>query len=159
MTQDTDFWCICILTLTLEIWPWVKVMTHPWVMDNNCVKYYPDPAWAMRSYGPNTDFGYVFTVTLTLENPDMTLGQGHDTPWGHGLCEILSRSDKGVKSYGPDTMWSDRQMDRQIDRSIPIDTPQNFVCRGLIIQVRNIWYSHYYISVWNYSNSSAKRYE
>ena len=20
----------------------VKVMTHPWVMDNNCVKYYPD---------------------------------------------------------------------------------------------------------------------
>ena len=26
-------------------WPWVKVMTHPGVMDNNCVKYYPDPAW------------------------------------------------------------------------------------------------------------------
>ena len=20
-------------------------MTHPWVMDNNCVKYYPDPTW------------------------------------------------------------------------------------------------------------------
>ena len=29
-------------------WPWrydlgSKVITHPWVMDNNCVKYYPDP--------------------------------------------------------------------------------------------------------------------
>ena len=39
---DTDFHYMCTVTLTLEIWPWVKVMTHPWVMDNNCVKYYPD---------------------------------------------------------------------------------------------------------------------
>ena len=36
---------VCTLTLTLEVWPWVKVMTHPWVMDKNCVKYYPDPTW------------------------------------------------------------------------------------------------------------------
>ena len=40
--QDTDFQYVCTVTLTLEIWPWVKVMTHPWVMDNNCVKLYPD---------------------------------------------------------------------------------------------------------------------
>ena len=42
---DTDFGYVCtvtLVTLTLEIWPWVKVMTHPWVMDNNCVKCYPD---------------------------------------------------------------------------------------------------------------------
>ena len=39
---DTDFGYLCTVTLTLETWPWVKVMTHPWVMDNNCVKYYPD---------------------------------------------------------------------------------------------------------------------
>ena len=39
---DTDFGYVFIVTLTLEIWPWGKVMTHPWVMDNNCVKYYPD---------------------------------------------------------------------------------------------------------------------
>ena len=32
---DTDFGYACTVTLTLE-------MTHPWVMDNNCVKYYPD---------------------------------------------------------------------------------------------------------------------
>ena len=32
----------------------------------------------------------------------MTLGQGHDTPLGHGqqLCDI--KSNKAVKSYGPD---------------------------------------------------------
>ena len=42
---DTDFGYVCTVNLTLEIWPRVKVMTHHWVMDNNCVKYYPDPAW------------------------------------------------------------------------------------------------------------------
>ena len=36
----------------------------------------------------------------------MTLGHGHDTPLGYGkqMCEILSRSDKGVRSYDPDNM-------------------------------------------------------
>ena len=34
---------ICIVTLILEKWPWVKVMTHRWVMDNKCVKYYSYP--------------------------------------------------------------------------------------------------------------------
>ena len=38
---DTDLGYLCTVTLTLEIWPWVKVMTHPWVMDNNYDKYYP----------------------------------------------------------------------------------------------------------------------
>ena len=35
---------------------------------------------------------------------DMTLGQGHDTPLGHGqqLCEVLSRSNLAVSSYGQD---------------------------------------------------------
>ena len=46
--QDTDFRYMCTVTLTLEIWSGVKVMTHPWVMDNNCVKYYPDPTWQWR---------------------------------------------------------------------------------------------------------------
>ena len=39
---DMDFQYVCTVTLTLEIWPWVKVMTNPLVMDNNCVKLYPD---------------------------------------------------------------------------------------------------------------------
>ena len=36
---------------------------------------------------------------------DMTLGQSHDTPLGHGqqLCEILSRFNLAMRSYGPDT--------------------------------------------------------
>ena len=35
----------------------------------------------------------------------MTLGQGHDTLFGHGqeFYEILSRSNLAVRSYGPDT--------------------------------------------------------
>ena len=34
----------------------------------------------------------------------MTLGQGYDTPLGHGqlLCKILSRSNLAVRSSGPD---------------------------------------------------------
>ena len=26
---DTDFGFVCTVTLTLEMWPWFKVMTHP----------------------------------------------------------------------------------------------------------------------------------
>ena len=35
----------------------------------------------------------------------MTLDQSHDTSLGHGqqLCEILSRSNMAVRSFGPDT--------------------------------------------------------
>ena len=51
--------------------------------------------------------GHKFLVCLhcDLDLGDMTLGQGHDTPLGHGqqLCEILSRSNKAVRGYGPDT--------------------------------------------------------
>ena len=41
----TWIWGVLAVTLTLEIWPWVKVITHPWIMDNNYVKYYQDPTW------------------------------------------------------------------------------------------------------------------
>ena len=41
----TDFGYMCTMTLTLEIWSRAKVMTHPWVMDNSCAKYYPGPTW------------------------------------------------------------------------------------------------------------------
>ena len=139
-------------------------MTHPWVMDNNCVKYYPDPTWqwgvmawtrissmcalwpwpwrydlGSRSWHTLWSWtiivwniieiklgseevwpGYGFPVCVhcELDLGDMTLGQGHDTPLGHGqqLCEIISRSDKGIQSYGPDTMWTEGQTDRRTDR-------------------------------------------
>ena len=40
-----SFGYVCTVIMTSEIWPWFKVMTHPWVMVNNCVKYYSDPTW------------------------------------------------------------------------------------------------------------------
>ena len=63
--------------------------------------------------------GFWVCVHCDLDLSDMTLGQGHDTPLGHGqqLCHILSKSDKWVGSYGLDTMWTaDRQQtDSQTD--------------------------------------------
>ena len=158
----TDFGYMCTMTLTLKIWPWVKVMTHPWVMDTNCVKYYPDPTWqwgvmawtrilgmwelwpwprwydlgsrSWNTLGTWTTIvwnniqiqlgkeelwpGHRFWVCVhcDLVLGDMTFGQGHDTPLGHGqqFYEILSRLDKWVRSYGPDTKWTDGQTDRVI---------------------------------------------
>ena len=51
-----------------------------------------------------------------LNLKDMTLGESNDTFLGHGqqLCEILSGSDTGIRSYGPDKMWTDRQGDSYI---------------------------------------------
>ena len=60
---------------------------------------------AVRSDGP-TGFWICAHCDFNLEDTGMTSGQGHDTPVGHGqkLCEILSRSDKWVRRYDPDTM-------------------------------------------------------
>ena len=148
---DTDFGYVCTVTLTSEIWPWVKVMTHPSVIDNKCVKYYLDPTWQwgvmartrissicalwpwplrydLRSWSGHTlkswttivwtiiqiqlgseelwpGHGFPVYTHCDLDLEDMTLGQGHDTPLGHGqqLCEIISISNLAVRSYGPDT--------------------------------------------------------
>ena len=146
-----SFGYVCTVTMNSEIWPWVKVMTHPSVIDNKCVKYYPDPTWPwgvmartrisgicalwpwLRRYdngsrswqtlGSWTTIvwniiqiqqgseelwprqGFPVYVHCDLDLGDMTLGQVHDTTLGHGqqLCEILSRSNLAVRSYGPDT--------------------------------------------------------
>ena len=44
-------------------------------------------------------------MNCDLDLGDLSLGQGHGTPLGHGqeLCEILSRSKMAVTSYGLDT--------------------------------------------------------
>ena len=49
-----------------------------------------------------TGHGFLVCVHYDLGLGNMTFGKGHDTPFGHGqqLCEIFSRSDKGVRSYG-----------------------------------------------------------
>ena len=43
--SDRGFGYVCTVTLTLQICHWDKVMTHPWVMDNKCLKYYQVPTW------------------------------------------------------------------------------------------------------------------
>ena len=48
---------------------------------------------------------FLVCVHYDIAIRDMTLGQGHDTPLGHGqqLCELLSRSNLAVRSHVPDT--------------------------------------------------------
>ena len=143
---------MCALwSLTFEIWPWGKFMTHPSVIANKCVNYYLDPTWqwgvmarrpisgicamwpwpwryvlgsrSWHTLGSWTTIvwniiqiqlgreetwpGHGFPVFLhcDLDLGYMTLGQGPDTPWGHWqqLCEILSRSNLAERRYGPDT--------------------------------------------------------
>ena len=93
-----------------------------------CVKYYPDPTWQWW-FMARTRISSMCYCNLDLGN--MTLDHDHDTPCGHGqqLCDIMSRSDKGVRSYGPDTMWTDGQTDREADGQTERQT-DNYVCRG-----------------------------
>ena len=97
---DTILGYVCNVTLTLEIWSWVTVMIYPWVMDNNCVKYYSDPTWQWRVMPKHR---FWVCVHSDLDLGDMTLGHSHDTPLVHRqrLWEILSISNKEVGSYGP----------------------------------------------------------
>ena len=84
------------------LWPW------PWEYDLGTRSWHTLGSWTIlwdiiqiqncnKELCPDTDFGYV-TVHCDLNLGDMTLGQGHDTPFDHGqqLCEILSRSFMAV---------------------------------------------------------------
>ena len=102
MVNNWDFQYVCTVTLTLEIWPWLKVMTHlgSWttIMWNIIqIQHGNEELWP----------GHRFSVCMQcdLDLGDMTLGQGHDTTLGHGqwVFEILSQSNIAVRSYGPDT--------------------------------------------------------
>ena len=48
---------------------------------------------------------FFLCVQYDTDLGDMTLGQGHGKSFGQGqqLCEIISKSNKAVRSYGPDT--------------------------------------------------------
>ena len=88
----TNFCYVCTVTLTVEVWTWFKVMTHSWVMDNNCVKYFLRSNMAVRSYDPGTDFSYVCTVTLTLEIRPSFCPSVCSHSWvpGHNCLTLLS---------------------------------------------------------------------
>ena len=61
------FGYVCTVTMTSEISPWVKVMTHPLDHGIQLCEILSRSNLARGSYGPDTDFGYVCTVTLTSE--------------------------------------------------------------------------------------------
>ena len=85
MHRDPDFG---------DIWSFVKVVTHPLVITRE-----QQSNMTARGQCSDIDFGYVCNVTLTLELwPRFNLM----TPLGHGqqLCEVLSRSNMEVGSYG-----------------------------------------------------------
>ena len=62
---------------------------------------------------------------------------------------IISRSDKGVRSYGPETMWTDRQTEGQTDGQTGwfLHTPPYFVFLGGIINTYNILYSPVWVCI------------
>ena len=74
---DTDFWYVCNLTLTLEIWLWVKVMTRTWVMDNNCVKILSRSNLAVRSYMARTRIFGMRALWLWSWRYDLVLRSWH----------------------------------------------------------------------------------
>ena len=94
MARIRIFGYVCTATLTSEIWPWVKVMTHPWVMDNNCVKYYPNLTWQWGVMALTRILGNVCTVTLTSEI----------WPWVRVMTHLSVIDSKCVKYY-PDLTW------------------------------------------------------
>ena len=71
-------------------------------------------------------------VHFDLELGNMTLATNHDTPFGHGqpIWKILSISNMGLRSYGPDKTWTCIQLDEQGDRQSGwfLYYSMNFVC-------------------------------
>ena len=124
---DTEFEYVCTVTLTLEVWTLVKVMTHPWVTDiNNYVKYYPDPTW---------QWGFMARTRI--------LGMCALWPWRYDLgsrsWHILGswtiivwniiQIGQGVKKLWP-RHDVNRRTDRWTDRQGDSIYPPNFVCGG-----------------------------
>ena len=121
---NTNSEYVCTVTLTLEIWTWVTDMTHPFGSSTTIVRKSIHNKQGSEELLP--EHGFWACLHCDLDLGDMTLGETHDTSFGHGqqLCEILSRSNTGVRSYGHDKIWTDRQTGRFLN------TPLNFVCRG-----------------------------
>ena len=113
-------------------------MTYPWLIDNNCVKYYSDQTlqWGVMAWQR------IFGMCVLWPWPWIYyLGSRswHTLRSGTTILEISSRSDKGIRSYGPDTMWTDGRtdirIDRRTDRVIPIFTSY-FVYEGINMSAR-----------------------
>ena len=81
-TTTPGSWVTIVLSIILiqvtrvNLWPgWIA---HPWVMDNNCVKYYPYPTW---QYG----HGFRICVHCDLELRDIMCSNFKDSWSRKGL--------------------------------------------------------------------------
>ena len=66
----TDYRFVCSSTLTLEIWPWVKVMTHPLGHGQQLCEILSRSEKGVRSYGPDT----MWTDGRTVRRTDIQTG-------------------------------------------------------------------------------------
>ena len=134
---NTAFQYMCTVTLTLEIWPWIKVMTHPWVMGNKCVKLWPGHVSSICALWPRP-WRYICTVTLTLEI----------WPWIKVMTHPLVIDFNCVNYYPDQTReyevmartrceQTDGQIDGQTDRVIPI-YPQTLFAGGIKREQRKL---------------------
>ena len=74
-------------------------------------------------------------VHCDLELGNMTLATNHDTPFGQHMWKILSTSNMGLRSYGPDKTWTCIQLDGQGDRQTDSQgdiTPWTLFAVGII---------------------------
>ena len=111
-------------------------MTHPWVMDNNCVKYYPDPTWHWGVMARTRIFGmcalwpwpqiydldsrswHTLWSWTTIVWNIIQIGQGDKKLWpGHNVNRRTERQ-------------TDRRMDRQTDREGDSYIPPKLCLRG-----------------------------
>ena len=100
---DTDFGYVYTMTLTLEIRPYVKLMTHPWVMDSNCVNNYPGAIWQWGVMTRTRILG-MFALWPWPLRYDLGSKSWHILgSWTTILWSII-QIGQGVRSYGSDTM-------------------------------------------------------
>ena len=112
--QDTDFQYVCTVTLTLEIWPWVNVMTHPWVMNNNCVKY-PYPTWQWGVLAQT----WILGMCSLWPWPwiyDLGSRSWHNLGSWTTIVWNIIQIQHGSEKLWPGHMWTDGQMDGRTDR-------------------------------------------
>ena len=84
-TRTTIVSSIIQIKVTLgKLWP--GRMTHPWVTENNCLKYYPYPTWQKG----------VMAWTRTFSICALTFNYGMMHPWV---------TDNNCVKYYPDQTW------------------------------------------------------
>ena len=111
-------------------------MTHPWVMENNCVKYYSDPIWQWGVMARTQILGTCALGPWPWRN-DLGSRSWHTLgSWTTIVWNIIPIGQV-VRIYSRDTMWTDRRTDRQTDRQ-----GDSYIPRKLCLQGHNKYSAH-----------------